>query len=158
MKKFIIFILLALGILYISDRLYKQYRYYYLTDDRAVLFVYINIKNDDISKYFNLKIKEFDSKKNQYRMRCVVPDYEHLNLINYRTNYDLNLINCNEDYNFETQFELKKEYIKYYTLRIELLDNKNKIIAHNDISTFWNFGKVNHIVVEKNRVYKYCSK
>ncbi len=156
MKKLLIILVCAVVLLFISDKLYKSYRLHYLTNDRAVLFVYINIKDEDYAEYFNIdKIEN----PNDFFITCVVPDYENLFLINNKNNYPLQDINCNLDYDFNTQYELKKAYAKNYQLILQLKNkNTGKKIAEKNIFPNWIYGKVNHIVVEKNREYKYCSK
>lgn len=157
MKKFLIFVIVVVVGLYVSNQLYKAYRLHYLTNDRAVLFVYINIKPDEIEKYFNLDESQIQAVKESYHLRCVVPNHEHLHLINYKVNYDINTINCSQSYDFDTQLELKKAYVQNHTLRIELFGNDSRKIAYKDLSLPWDYGKVNHVVIEKDREYKHCS-
>lgn len=158
MKKLIIAVICVIALLFISDKLYKSYRLHYLTNDRAVLFIYINIKPEEYSDYFNVDKNNLEN-PNDFFITCVVPDSENLFLINNKNNYPLQSINCNLDYDFNSQYELKKAYAKGHQLVLQLKDkNTGKKIAEKNIFPDWIYGKVNHIVVEKNREYKYCSK
>ncbi|GEM_PF-2561988 len=157
MKKLIIVVISIIALLFISDKLYKSYRLHYLTNDRAVLFIYINIKNEDYVDYFNIDKNNIEN-PTDFFISCVVPDYENSFLINCRNNYPLNNINCNLDYDFNSQYELKKSYAKGHQLILQLKNkNTGKKIAEKNIFPNWIYGKINHIIVEKDKEYKYCS-
>lgn len=165
MKKIIILILAAVTLLFLSDFFYEKYkrneRVTVLTEDRAVIFVYINIDSSEIKNYFDLEDSQYLSIKDGYRLECVVPNYSSLNLINsiIVDDFDLSDIRCDTEFNFSTQFEMKKEYKPVaYNLTIKLSEKlRGKALAAKQIYVPWEYGKINHIVVEKEKAYMHCT-
>ncbi len=165
MKKIIILILAAVTLLFLSDFFYRKYkgneRVTVLTEDRAVIFVYINIDSSEIKNYFDLEDSQYLSIKDGYRLECVVPNYSSLNLINsiIVDDFDLSDIRCDTEFDFSTQFEMKKEYKPVaYNLTIKLSEKlRGKALAAKQIYVPWEYGKINHIVVEKEKAYMHCT-
>ncbi len=165
MKKIIILILAVVALLYLSDSFYKKHkrneRVTILTEDRAVIFVYINIDSSEIKNYFDFEDSLYLSIKDDYKLECVVPNYSSLNLINSVVvdDFDLSDIRCDTEFNFSTQFEMKKEYEPVaYNLTIKLSEKlRGKVLAAKQIYVPWEYGKVNHVVVEKEKAYMYCT-
>ena len=161
MKKIFIIISIIIGLIIASNIAYqsikKKQQTTTLTDESAVLNVYINLKPEDLELYFNLS--DSDKIGIDYYIECDVPEHSQLNLINNRSSCDLDNINCDQTFNFNTQFEMKKKYQSLgYRLRIKLIQKSNeKILAFKFIYTPWEYGKVNHLVVSNDQAYLYCS-
>jgi hypothetical protein len=162
MKKILLFLIAAVGLLFLSDFIYKTYRRHQrvteLTDDRAVLNVYINIAEEDWKEYFELADSTYKNNKEKWSVQCDVSTHSHLYLINNRQNFDLASINCNEPFNFSSQYEVKKEYEDTgRRLRIKLMaKGKAKPIAAKYIYVPWEYGRINHIVVQKDKAFVHC--
>ncbi len=160
MKKVIIFIVVVVGLLFLSDFIYKTYRQNVLTNDKAVLFVYVNLNDEDIKHYFGLDEATYeDVISSNYSISCVIPEERQLHLINVRHNTPVDYINCEQEFDVMSQLEMRKSYHNGYKLRLELRKpESSKNIAYKDVYAPWDYGKINHIVLDKDRAYKYCSK
>lgn len=160
MKKIVIFIIIIAGLLLLSDFAYKTYRRNVLTDDKAVIFAYLNLTDDEIKDYFGLDESIYQElMSGKYRISCVIPEKSHLHLINIKDKTPLNDIDCDMEFDVVNHLEMNKDYHNGYKLRLLLFKSGNaRSIAQKDVYINWDYGKVNHIVFDKNRAYKYCSK
>jgi len=162
-KKLILLSAVLIGLLFLADFVYKTYRQNSretsISNDRAVLFVYLDLDSEDIEEYFNLSEEQKLGLSDNLSVRCVAPGYEHLNLINNKKFTKESDINCTTEFNFATQLEMKKAYQKPgYAIKVILKErNKRTPLASKIINVPWIYGKVNHIIVNEKKAYNFCS-
>lgn len=168
MKKIIIFIIAILVLLFLSDKVYKIYRQNYLLNSDAVVNVYFTVPEEDIDAYFNLEESTFN--KDEHLVLCSLKkrdayllDYYH-NLPIYS---NLIAVDYNESFSLEKHLRFNKKDIGNYSTLIARLINKKftnsysanlskSIVGQKFEKININFGKINHIVVDRNGTSPYC--
>lgn len=162
MKKLLLSAAILMGLLFLADFAYKTWkrdqRRTVLTADRAVIFTYIDLAQDDLQDYFSLNDTTFERIKGGYEVACDVEDQAHLHLINNRPASAIGRIDCNEPFDFDRQLEMSKEYgTSAYELRVKLTaPPSSRVIAQRRIHVPWEYGRVNHLIIAKDSAYRYC--
>src|SRR5690242_17179346 len=98
--KILLTIVALVGLLFLSDFIYKTYKRHQrvteLAEDRAVIFTYIDLSRDDLKDYFSLNDTALQAIQENYGLSCDVEAYHYLHLINVRPASAIADINCQE--------------------------------------------------------------
>ena len=168
MKKFFFITVAIIILLYLSIKIFENYRENHLLNNEAVVNAYFNIPENEIDTYFNLEKGTFD--KNKHIVVCSLEKSEGYMLnfyYNVPTYGTTDKINCNEEFSIEKHRRFNKNDINNYSNMIVRLlnfsvngyhaDSSNNTIAKKYEEININFGKINHLVVDHKGTSHYCN-
>ncbi|UOX33291.1 hypothetical protein LXD69_14755 [Flavobacterium sediminilitoris] len=167
MKKFFYFVLILIALLYISVKVFQNYKENNLLKNEAVVNIYFNLPEEEIDSYFGLEKGTFD--KTKHTILCSFQKQNNY-LLDYYYNLSIyngtDLINCDEKFSIEKHRRFKKYDINSSTMIVRLVNIRssnnysanisNSIIAKKEEYINIGFGKINNIILDKNGASHYC--
>lgn len=168
MKKIGIAILSIFVFLFIAIKGFTFFSSKDVLRNEAVFELYMNIKDTDIDRLFNLELGTYEVSK--YQLVCKLP----VEVEGFKSGYRLienkeGAINCKETYNKKKHIKYKSYELKDGGSKLLLLKRTNRsldlfterlgekrIVAARPIYFTYKKGEINHILLTKHGIQSYC--
>lgn len=171
MKKFFIFLVVVVILIFLSNKIYQYYSRNYINSHEAIVLINDFFSEKEVDAFFNLKKGTYDSTKHMIVYSLIKRDAylldTYINLpVKYKNGgFDNGQFNCNLDY-----LEIKPFGFYNYEIgnsniiaRIIAKDasvikqlNEKQLIAEKQLGASYKYGKVTVLDVDKNGVNYQC--
>jgi hypothetical protein len=167
-KKVLVIIIGILAIMWITVRIFMFYNANNVLNRQVVFEIYMD-ESINIDDYFNLPKGTFDVKK--HILVCKLPVYTDMLKPEFVfIKNDLSYIDCKKKYRKGSHikyenYELKGDSFDMMIVNMytnlnsmnTLLWNEKNIVGKKVFSYNYETGKINHLVISKDRIYEYCN-
>lgn len=171
MKKVLLFILLAVALLFISDRIYQYYSGSHVNSHEAIILINNLLDDADVDSFFGLRSGTYDAQKHKVVFSLVKKEGSvlgyYINLPAKKVSYltDAGGFNCDNEYPTVSHYRFYDYEVGDKTIIARVIRKTsssamqqfaNEIIAKRDIHMNYQFGQINVIDVGLNGIEDHC--
>lgn len=170
MKRIIIITLLTVSLFWIAIKLFMFYESNNILGNQAVFKIYLNIDENEIDNFFDIKKGTYD--KNKHQIFCKLPvDEGGYKPSGIHINFGTENINCNKEFEKGQNIKYDNADLNGNIFTLILLDNnaappeftsgllyQNQVISSKSFQINFSKGKINNLVISNEGAYDYCAK
>jgi len=171
MKKILLFLIVVVALVFVSDKVYKWYSKNNINAHESIVLINDHFSENEVDAFFNLTKGTYDPNKYQVIYSLIKKDaYLLETYINLPTKYNNGSANNNQ-FNCDVEYLAIRQYGFYQSeigntniiARI-ILKGENpikqlhtdQIIAEKQLGATYSFGKINILDIGKNGVANHC--
>jgi hypothetical protein len=173
MKKTLLFIGILLAIVWLSVRIFMEYKATHLMSDGAVFNTYIDISPEEVDDYFGLEEGTFDPEKHRIicRLPVEVESYEKPQCS--AVNFSIQTPDCSQEFNNHAHIQYDTAELKGNTFKLMIIRDRStplmlinfdmaifshSVKASKEIVFDYKRGRINNIVFSAGGAVDYCTK